>query len=75
MSYPNWINIRAKNPFDLVHSDVWSPCPIVFKLGFGYFVSFVDDFSRVTWIFLLKSCSEVFLVFQIFHSEIKNQFK
>ena len=45
-----------------------------FKLGFRYFVSFVEDHSRVTWIYPLKSHSEVFFTFKVFSSEINNQF-
>jgi len=75
VSYPSRVNNRVGQLFDLVHSDVWGPCPIVSKLGFKYFVSFVDDYSRVTWIYLLKSRSDVFPTFKIFLSEIQNQFK
>ncbi|KAH0700947.1 hypothetical protein KY284_015162 [Solanum tuberosum] len=38
-------NKRADFAFELVHSDVWGPCPVVSKVGFRYFVTFVDDFS------------------------------
>ena len=41
------VNKRAASPFELVHSDVWGPCPISSKSGFKYFVTFVDDYSRV----------------------------
>lgn len=51
-------NKQASTPYDLVHSDVWDPCPITFKLGFKYLVGFEDDHSRVTWIHLLKSPTE-----------------
>jgi len=61
-------------PFDLVHSDVWGPCLLPSKLDFRYFVSFMDDYSRVTWIYLLEFHSEVFSTFKAFHSEVKNQF-
>lgn len=37
-------------------------------------VTFIDDFSRCTWLFLLKDRSELFGAFQMFYSEIKNQF-
>jgi len=37
-------------------------------------VTFIDDFSRCTWITLLKDRSELFGVFQMFCSEIKTQF-
>ncbi|KAK9063841.1 hypothetical protein SSX86_017713 [Deinandra increscens subsp. villosa] len=68
------INKRATSPFELIHSDVWGPCPVVSKSGFKYFVLFVDDYSRVTWLYLMKSRSEVFTHFCSFYSEIKTQF-
>ena len=54
------VNKRATSPFELVHSDVWGHCPIESKTGFKYFVTFVDDFSRTTWLHLMKSRSELF---------------
>ena len=41
---------------------------------FKYFVTFVDDFSRVTWLYLMKSCSELFSHFTTFFAKIKTQF-
>ena len=43
-------------------------------LGFRYFVIFIDDFSRCTCLFLVKSRAELFSVFQKFFPEIRNQF-
>ena len=34
----------------------------------------MDDCSRVTWIYLINFRSEVFSMFKIFYSKIKNQF-
>ena len=34
----------------------------------------MDDYSRVTWLHLMKKCSELFSIFQKFYAEIKNQF-
>ena len=42
------INKRASAPFELVHYDVWGPCPVLSLTRFKYFVTFVDDFSHVT---------------------------
>ena len=42
------VNKRTFAPFELVHYDVWGPCPVLSLIGFKYFVTFVDDFSRVT---------------------------
>ncbi|CAH9092634.1 unnamed protein product [Cuscuta europaea] len=68
------INKSVESSFDLVHTDVWGPCPVVSKLGHRYFVTFVDDFSRVTWLYPLKSRSDVFTAFCTFHAEIQTQF-
>ena len=64
---------RANRMFDVVHSDIWGPILESFD-GYKYFVSFVDDFSRVTWIYLLKYKSEVMNIFQDFHMMIMTQF-
>ncbi|RVW13553.1 Retrovirus-related Pol polyprotein from transposon TNT 1-94 [Vitis vinifera] len=46
VSFPKRLNNRAKSPFELVHTDVWGPCRIASTLGFQYFVTFIDDYSR-----------------------------
>ena len=68
------VNKRAESIFELVHSDVWGPCPVTSKTGFRYFVTFVDDFSRMTWIYFMKNRFEVFSHFCAFCAEIKTQF-
>jgi hypothetical protein len=44
------VNKRASFPLELVHFDVWGPCPVPSKTGFKYLVIFVDDYSRMTWL-------------------------
>ena len=44
------------------------------KTGFKYFVTFVDDYSRVTWLYLMKNRFELFSHFSAFCAEIKTQF-
>ena len=73
-SFPRSVSQRASSPFALVHSDIWGPSRIKSNLGFQYFVTFIDDYSRCTWVFLMKNRSELFSIFQIFYNEIKNQF-
>jgi histone deacetylase 1/2 len=49
-------------PFEQVFSDVWGPTPA--SVGkHAYYVSFIDDYSKFTWIYLLKKRSEVYQVF------------
>ena len=68
------VNKRASAPSELVHHDVCCLCPIMSPTGIKYFVTFVDDFSRVTWFYLMKSCSEIFAHFSAFCAEIQTQF-
>ena len=42
--------------------------------GFRYFLIFVDDFSCITWLYLLTERSEVFGFIELFYNEIKTQF-
>ena len=68
------VNKRAFAPFELVHYNVWGSCPVLSLTGFKYFVTFVDDFSRVTWLYLMKSRYELFSHFSVFCAEIQTQF-
>ncbi|KAL6312798.1 hypothetical protein AAG906_021430 [Vitis piasezkii] len=52
VSFPKCLNNRAKSPFELVHIDVWGPCRTASTLGFQYFVTFIDDYSRCTCCFV-----------------------
>ena len=36
--------------FDLIHSDVWGIKPIISHAKYKYFVTFIDDYSKYTWI-------------------------
>ena len=39
--------------------------------GCWYYVTFIEDFSRHTWIFPMRQKSEVFLHFQKFKNEVE----
>ena len=41
--------------------------------GYVYYVSFIDDFSRNTWIYFLKGKNEVFSKFKEYKSLVENQ--
>jgi hypothetical protein len=65
---------RAKKCFDVVHSDVWGISPVISHARYKYFVTFIDDFSRYTWVYFLRSKSEVLSVFQTFVAYVETQF-
>ena len=68
------VNKRVSAPFELVHSDVWGPCPVMSPTGFRYSVTFVGDYSRTTWLYLMKNRSELFSHFHAFYAKIHTQF-
>ena len=53
-------DINAIGILDLVHSNVSGRMSHVSLRGYEYYVIFIDDFSRKTWIFFLKAKGEVF---------------
>ncbi|RVW22242.1 Retrovirus-related Pol polyprotein from transposon TNT 1-94 [Vitis vinifera] len=74
VSFPKRLNNRAKSHFELIHTDVWGLCRTASTLGFQYFVTFIDDYSRCTWLFLMKNRAKLFSIFQKFYAEIQTQF-
>ena len=54
---------RASQCFELIHSDVWGIEPVASHAHYKYFVIFIDDFSRFTWVYFLRAKGEVFSVF------------
>ena len=56
-----------------MHNDVFGPV-LVPSLGkYMYYVSFIDDFLRKTWIYFLKKKFEVFDRFKYFKALVENQ--
>ena len=51
---------KTKKPFEIVHSDLWGPTLYLSTDGYKYYIHFVDDFTRFTWIFPLKTNSETY---------------
>jgi hypothetical protein len=66
------INNRSKEILDLIHSDVCGSMLVRSLGGSLYYVIFLDDYSRKTWLYLLKTKDEVFIKFQEFKGEIEN---
>jgi hypothetical protein len=61
-------------PLELIFSDVWGPSPVVSSNGNKYYVSFVDAFSRFTWLFPIQCKSDVFFVFLQSQSMVERLF-
>lgn len=59
-SFPKEVSTRAKKPLELVYSDVCGPINPSSLGKSNYFVLFIADFSRKTWVYFLKQKLEVF---------------
>lgn len=72
LSYPKSTSVSS-SPLELIFSDVWGSAPE--SVGRKkYYVSFIDDYSKFVWIYLLKHKSDVFSVFHDFQQLVKRQF-
>ncbi|XP_021753580.1 uncharacterized protein LOC110718951 [Chenopodium quinoa] len=67
-------SIKSKAPFELLHIDVWGPNPDPTHNGCKIFLTIVDDFSRMTWIFLMHYKSDAIQIFLNFVMYVENQF-
>ena len=43
------------------------------KGGYEYFITFIDDYSRYGYVYLMKRKSEAFEKFKEFRTEVENQ--
>jgi hypothetical protein len=57
-------NHRYKEILDLIHSYVCGPMPFKSIGGSLHYVIFIDDYSRKTWLYLLKIKDGVFNKFK-----------
>ena len=64
---------RATEVLELIHSDVFGPTPTPSIGGSRYYVSLINDFSRYSWIYFIKSKLDVFEKFREFKVLVKNQ--
>jgi transposase InsO family protein len=63
---------KTEGVLELIHSNVCGPMPSSSINGYVYYVSFIDDYSRKTWVYFLKSKDEVFSKFKEFKALIEN---
>ena len=64
---------REKEILELIHSDVFGLVPVPSLGGSLYYVFFINDFSRNTWLYFLKKKSEVFRKFKEYKVLVENQ--
>ena len=60
-------------PLELVHSDLCGPLPSASFSSYKYFLNFIDDYSRHTWVYFLKLKSGVFNMFLAYKALVEKK--
>ena len=75
LSFPQEATHRASKPLELVHSDLCGPMSSESVNDASYMMLIIDDFSRYTWAFFLKSKDLAFPSFKDWRVEVEKQFE
>ena len=67
---------HSSKPFYLFHSDVWGPSKVTTNSGKKWFVTFIDDHTRLCWVYLMKEKkNEVEQIFSAFYKMVETLFQ
>ena len=67
-------SISSVRPFDIIHCDIWGRYKHPSISGAHYFLTIVDDYTRFTWIFLMRHKDEAQSILKHFFSYVFTQF-
>jgi hypothetical protein len=70
-SFPKKGEYRATRCLELVHTDLCGPITPDSFGGKKYFITFIDDYSRKTWVYFLKEKAEAFEAFKRFKAMVE----
>lgn len=57
---------RATRPLERIHSDVWGPYRVPAIGGGIYFITFTDDYTRKSWVYIATSKDQIRTIFSEF---------
>ena len=63
---------RKTDLLELVHTDICELGGILTRGGNRYFITFIDDFSKFTYVYLMKNKSDAFENFKTYIHEVQN---
>lgn len=64
----------AYSPLTLVHTNLWGPSLIQYVNGYCFYIHFLDDYSKYSWVYHLKHRGEAVNAFNHFNARVENQF-
>ncbi|KRZ88014.1 Retrovirus-related Pol polyprotein from transposon TNT 1-94 [Trichinella sp. T8] len=73
LPFPKSATKRSEEVLELVHSDICGPMQVASVGGARYFLSFIDDFSRKSFVYFLKHKNEALPKFKDFIAIVERQ--
>lgn len=70
---PKAAGIRATKPFEMIHSDLSGKMPVQSLGKTYYYISFIDDFTRYSYIYFLKEKSDALKAIKEFVTKVEKQ--
>lgn len=74
-TFPKMASTVTTRPLQLVHTNLCGPFLVPSLAKNRYFITFIDDFSRFSWVYFLQHKSEAILKFQLFRVVVQSQFE
>ncbi|KAJ9535862.1 hypothetical protein OSB04_un000976 [Centaurea solstitialis] len=64
---------RNSEILELVHSDIYELNGVITRGGCRHFITFIDDHSKFTYVYLMKTKDQAFDMFKIYKSMVETQ--
>ncbi|GKE36066.1 retrovirus-related pol polyprotein from transposon TNT 1-94, partial [Tanacetum coccineum] len=71
--FPKEATSRAKEPLQIIHTDLCGPITPPSNGKNLYFMLFIDDYSRKAWVYFLKEKSQAFEAFKKFKAMVEKE--
>lgn len=72
-SFPHQAQFHTTQPLELIHGDLCGPISPKTNVGNKYFFLFVDDFTRMMWLYMIKGKDEALSIFKKFRSLVEKE--
>lgn len=71
--FPKKSPSRSDGPLELIHTDVCGKMSVPSLSGNYYFITFIDDFTRYVWVYVMQTKDQVYNIFKEWKTLIENQ--
>jgi hypothetical protein len=70
---PQKTHSKAKEVLELIHIDICGPLSTPSLSGSRYFITFIDDYSKKTWVHFLKKKSNALFALKTFKNQLEKE--